>query len=133
MNLIGICGDHCEFCPRYIATKSGKRVDLERVKELWIRLGFIDNDFSVEDMDCQGCLPKNGCAYTELCECVRAKSIENCGLCDDYPCKRINMVFDQSEKLRSRANQVCTREEMALLNKAFFSKKEYFDRIHRCR
>jgi len=131
MSMIGICGDHCEYCPRYIATKSGKRVELEKAKELWVRLGLRDDDFPVEDIACHGCLPENKCVYTELCACVRAKSRKNCGLCNEYPCERINMVFNQSEKLRSKANKVCTQEEMDLLNKAFFSKKEYFDQIYR--
>jgi len=131
MNMIGICGDNCEYCPRYRATQNGSKVELEKARELWERLGLRDHDFPVEDIACRGCFPENKCAYTELRVCVSAKGHENCGLCDEYPCKLIIGAFNKSEKLKSHAAKVCTREEMDILNKAFFSKKEYFDRIHR--
>ena len=129
MNIIGICGDNCEYCPRYIATQNGRIEDLENVKELWVRLGLRAPDFPVKDMTCHGCKPENKCAYTELRACVSAKGHENCGLCDDYPCTLINSSFDKSEKLKSLANKVCTQEEMDILHKAFFLKKKYFDGI----
>ena len=131
MNIIGICGDNCTYCPRYIATRSGRAQELEKVKELWVRIGLRDHDFPVQDMACHGCMPENRCAYTELVACVRAKGHENCGMCDDFPCKIMNSVFDNSEKFKSHTNKVCTQVEMDMLNKAFFSKKEYFDHMHR--
>ena len=127
--MIGICGDNCMYCHRYIATKNGSREALENVKKLWVRLGLRDSDFPVQNMACNGCLPEKKCAYFELRACVNSRAHENCGLCDDYPCEIINVVFDKSEKLKARANEVCTVEEMEMLNKAFFSKKEYFDCI----
>ncbi len=130
MNMIGKCGDNCEYCPRYIATKSGSTTELEKVKELWVRLDLRDPDFPVQDMVCYGCRPENKCAYEELCTCIITKKLENCGLCKEYPCKLIKSVFDTSEKLKSQARMVCTNEEMELLNKAFFSKKKYFNHIH---
>jgi len=128
--MIGICGDNCRYCPRYIATQTGRRIELEKVTELWIRLGLRDNRIPAEDMACNGCMPEVNCAYSELCACVVKKALNNCGLCDAYPCKLINRVFNKSEKLQSHAARVCTPEEMDMLQKAFFLKKEYFDRIH---
>lgn len=130
MNMIGLCGDHCEYCPRYISTQNCRIEDLEKVKELWVRLELRAPDFPVEDMACHGCKPENKCAYPELRACVSTKIIDNCGLCDEYPCKIMNSVFDRSEKLKDRVKKVCTQEEKDILDKAFFSKKEYFDRIH---
>lgn len=128
--MIGICGDNCAYCPRYIATQNGRKIELEKVKELWVRLGLRDHDFPVKDMVCHGCTPENKCAYLELCSCVSAQAQENCGSCDEYPCKLIKNAFDKSEKLKSHAAKVCTQEEMDMLHKAFFSKKKYFDNIH---
>lgn len=133
MEMIGICGDNCAYCPRYIATQNGSAIELEKVKELWVRLGFIDPAVPVNDMACSGCRPENKCAYKELRTCVYKKGIENCGSCHNYPCELINAAFDKSDKLRSHAIRVCTQEEMDMLNKAFFSKKQYFDTIHRQR
>lgn len=131
MSMIAICGDNCAYCPRYRATQNGGKMELEKVKELWVRLGLRDHDFPAEQMVCKGCLPENTCAYSELRACVGAKSHENCGLCDEYPCKLINSMFEKTEKLKSLAAKVCTREEMNMLNKAYFYKKEYFDHIHK--
>lgn len=130
MNMIGKCGDNCTYCPRYIATQDGRKIELEKVKELWVRLGLRDDDFPTKDMVCKGCMPDNECAYKELFACVSEKGHDNCGLCNEYPCKIINNAFDQSEKLKFHASRVCTQEEMDMLQKAFFSKKMYFDPIH---
>lgn len=51
MSLIGVCGDNCSYCPRYIATRSGKADELEEVKELWARLGLRDPAFPARDPD----------------------------------------------------------------------------------
>ena len=29
MSMIGVCGDNCEYCHRYIATKNGGMAELE--------------------------------------------------------------------------------------------------------
>ena len=128
--MYGLCGDNCEYCPRYIATQKGTKVGLEEVKELWVRLGLSDHDFPAEDMACHGCSPESKCAYADLRACINEKGHENCGLCYDYPCLLIDSAFKKSEKLKSHAVKVCTQEEMNILHKAFFSKKEYFDYIH---
>ena len=130
MNMIGICGDNCAYCPRYTATQNGRKIEMEKVKELWVRLGLRDHDFPAKEMACHGCIPGNNCAYSDLCTCVIARAHKNCGFCDEYPCNLLNRVFDKSEKLKSLAATVCTQEEMDMLYKAFFSKKEYFDGIH---
>jgi hypothetical protein len=127
---IGVCGDNCLYCPRYIATQKRNAAELEKVKELWVRLGLRDPTFPARDLSCFGCKQNNECAYSELCACAREKGVDNCGLCDSYPCKLINTVFEKSEKLRSHATQVCTPEEMEALDKAFFSKRGNLDQIH---
>ncbi|HOO90196.1 MAG TPA: DUF3795 domain-containing protein [Syntrophales bacterium] len=130
IKMIGFCGDQCTCCPRYRATQDGGKIELEQVKALWVRLGLRDPHIPVENMACHGCALEKECAYSELCACISLKALENCGLCDDYPCTIINSVFVKSEQLRSHAAEVCTREELNMLHKAFFSKRDYFDRIH---
>ncbi len=129
--MISLCGDDCSSCPRYLATKSGRIDELEKVKDLWVRLGMRQPDFPVQDMACHGCRPETKCSYGELASCVRAKRIENCGFCDDYPCAIITNVFERTAKLQSLASRVCSQPEIGLLRKSFFSKKEYFDGVQR--
>jgi hypothetical protein len=128
--IIGYCGDDCSLCPRYLATQNGSAEELEKVKELWVRLGLRDPASPAQEMVCYGCKPENECAYSELRACACAKAFENCGSCDGYPCGLIHAAFEKSEKLHSRAVRVCTSNEMATLEKAFFSKKQNLDRIH---
>ena len=80
MITIGICGDDCLYCPRYIATKKGGNKEMEEVKELWVRLGLREPAFPARDMACLGCRPENKCAYLEVRTCAYEKGIENCGL-----------------------------------------------------
>ena len=126
---IGICGDNCSYCPRYIATQNRSAKELEKIKELWVRLGFRDATFSAQELTCSGCRPENKCAYPELRACAREKEIDNCGLCKVYPCELINAAFEKSEKLRSHAARVCKPGEMDALHKAFFSKRQTLDQM----
>ncbi len=125
--MIGICGDNCLCCHRYVATKSGSVEELEKVKKLWVRLGLRDPDFPVENMACPACNKENNCA---ILNCAQSKGIENCGLCQEYPCDLITVAFEKTENLSSRAAQICTPEELGILKKAFFSKRQNLDQIH---
>jgi hypothetical protein len=128
--MIGICGDNCFYCPRYVATHNGGDKELEEVKELWVRLGFRDPAFPPQDMACFGCRPENNCAYSEVRACAHWRGIETCGLCQAYPCELLNAAFEKTEKLRFQAVRVCTPKEMDALNKAFFSKRQNLDQMH---
>jgi hypothetical protein len=130
MTTIGICGDDCLYCPRYLATQRGKVEELEKVKDLWVRLGFRNPACYASDLTCYGCTPENNCAYRELRACVYERGIENCGLCEVYPCQFVRAVFEKSDQLCSQALKVCTTKEMELLRKAFFSKRENLEKMH---
>lgn len=127
--MIGLCGDNCSLCPRYLATQSGSAWELEKVKSLWVRLGLRDWTFPAQDLACRGCSPENERAYRELRACAHEKGVDNCGLCHEYPCGLIQSAFDKSEKLHSHAIRVCTSKELAVLKDAFFSKRQNLDRI----
>jgi hypothetical protein len=130
MNIIGVCGDNCSFCPRYLASRKGDAKELEKVKELWARLGLRDHSFPTQDMVCYGCRPENNCAYSEVRACAYGKGIDNCGLCQEYPCALLLAVFEKSEKLLSHAVGICTPDEMDALHKAFCCKRQNLDRIY---
>jgi hypothetical protein len=130
MEKIGVCGDNCSCCPRYIATLSGNLKELEKVKELWVRLGWRGESFPARELVCKGCSPEVKCAYPELRNCAYEKEIPNCGLCNDYPCNLANAAFERTKRLTSNARGVCTLKEMDILNKAFLHKKMTLDKIH---
>jgi hypothetical protein len=133
MDKIGVCGENCSYCPRYIATLSGDKGEFEKVKELWVRIGWRDKSFPAEKLVCHGCDFEIKCAYPELRSCAAEKKISNCGLCENYPCEFMNAAFERTEKLESFARGVCNLEEMDILNKTSFHKKRTLNRIHRQR
>jgi len=126
---MGVCGDNCLYCPRYIATRGGKAEDLEKVKGLWVRLGLREPSIPATDLACYGCTPQNKCAYNEIRTCAYERGIDNCGLCDAYACELVKAALAKSDTLRSRACSVSTSEEMELLNRAYFSKEQNLDQI----
>jgi len=128
--MIGVCGDNCSFCPRYHATLSGDAKELEKVKELWVRLGLREPDFPTQDIACYGCKPENNCAFSEVRACAYGKGVENCGLCNAYPCEKLLAVFDKAEELQTHAVHLCTPEEMDALHKAFCCKRQNLDLVH---
>jgi len=128
--VIGVCGDDCSLCPRYSATLNESAEELEKVRELWVKLEWRDPDFPVARLACHGCKAEVNCAYSELRACAQEKAVANCGLCEGYPCELINGAFGKSEKVQARAALVCTPIEMSTLERAFFSKKQNLDRIH---
>ena len=48
---ITLCGDNCTFCPRYNAKTEA---DLQKVAELWHRVGWRDRIVSTEEIKCTG-------------------------------------------------------------------------------
>jgi hypothetical protein len=78
--------------------------ELEKMKDLWVRLGRRDDDFPVQDRICHGCRSENIYAYQELYACVKIKGSENFGICDDYPCEVMTTVFNKSNQLKKYAS-----------------------------
>ena len=61
MAYIGYCGDDCEQCPRYIATKSSDRKKLKEAAVLWNKVGLRDDIAAPEEMVCHGCASLEAC------------------------------------------------------------------------
>jgi len=130
MAYIGYCGDDCELCPRFVATKSN---DIEKLKEaavLWEKVGLRDRVVSSEEMICHGCESLEQCHYNEIRECAKEKEINNCGKCDDYPCDKINEVFNKTNSYARQCKEACDLKDYQCLHNAFFSKKDKLNSIH---
>ncbi len=130
MRIIGFCGDNCGLCPRYIATKNGDIQSLERVRDLWMRVGWRDKDTSLQEIACHGCTSVKACRYDNVRICAKNKGITNCGECPDYPCEEIIKVFKRTDAFKKRCKEVCSPDEYKRLHKAFFLKRQNLDEIH---
>lgn len=126
---MGYCGDVCDHCPRFLATKDGRIRKLREVAELWHRVGLRPETLPPEEMVCHGCSPSKMCPYG-IAPCASEREIASCGECADYPCDRISVPFERIEVWSQRSRQFCTSEEYELVPKAFFEKKRNLDRIH---
>ena len=131
MAYIAYCGDDCESCPRYTATKSNDVRGLEAAAILWQKAGYHDRLITPEEMICHGCHSLEQCYYGELRECARGRGIRNCGECNEYPCDRINKVFDKTSSDAARCKDILSADEYECLYQAFFAKKDVLEAIHR--
>ena len=130
---LGICGDNCDECPRGIATRTGDAKLLAETLALWIKSGLRSQGTPVESLLCFGCASVAHCAYYTQRECARARNVDNCGLCADYPCAIAKESFRRSDATAEMCKKRCTGEEFAKLEKAFFSKKKYLDEVSKMR
>lgn len=130
MRLVGFCGDNCDLCPRYIGTKSGDIRHLEKVRDLWVRVGWRNRGTKSEEIVCSGCASVKSCRYDNVRICAKSKGINNCGECLDYPCKEIIKVFKRTKSYERKCKRVCSPGEYQKLHRAFFLKKRTLDAIH---
>lgn len=123
---ISLCGNDCKACPRYIATQSGNPEELEMVAELWFRCGWREKVAGIKEIACKGCRATSTCKY-HIKECVAEKNVANCAVCIEYPCDKINLAFETSDKFERTIDEVCTISETSNLKKAFLNKRKNLD------
>lgn len=126
---LAFCGDDCNLCPRYIATQSGDVEQLKEAASMWKKAGWRDGIVPPEEMVCYGCILVKWCRYNDIRKCAEDKGIDNCGKCDDYPCKKMEKVFEQSESYAKQCKNSFSREDYERLDKAFFSKRQNLDKV----
>jgi hypothetical protein len=127
--IIGFCGDVCSLCPRYVATMSNDTEALKRFAALWFKLGFRPEVIDPEQMKCYGCNRDMACS-NGINNCIHLKNINNCGECNNFPCDKINAVFEKTNKTNSICKGKCTEEEYNVLSNAFLSKREILTKIN---
>lgn len=122
--MITLCGDDCLACPRYNARTAD---ELRQVAELWYRIGWRDRIVSNDEIACTGCSSHKSCTY-QLVECTREHQVDKCSGCGEFPCGRIHRLLERSAAYQEKCRQVCTAEEYAALERAFFHKEENLKR-----
>jgi len=123
MPVLGVCGDNCTECPRFIATQSGDRAGLLALAAVWVKLGLRDTLLRPEELECRGCSPANPCAYADQRGCAQQRDLSHCGQCMEYPCGIATRGLASSDALAERCRRVCSAEEWEVLRRAFFSKR----------
>jgi hypothetical protein len=100
--MIAYCGLNCVTCRIYLATRE---TDPKKQREMregiarYIREHF-DSEIREEDItDCDGCTVKegrlfSGCKKCQVRKCAMEKGLKNCAYCSEYPCGKLNKLFD---------------------------------------
>jgi len=94
--MIACCGLCCDECPALIASKENNYKKKVETAALWSEL--YNTQVKPEDINCDGCLSTTGkqfrhCAVCEIRTCARTKKLENCALCPEYNCSKLNFIF----------------------------------------
>jgi len=124
---IGLCGDNCSACPRRLARSDD---ELERVAELWVRLGWRDEVETPAALRCEGCSStgancgRDGRCVFGLWECVAAHSVGSCHECAEWPCERLRRIAEEGDAQEDAVREVCTPEGFAVLSRAFLRKRK---------
>jgi hypothetical protein len=100
--MIAYCGLNCITCSIYLATREKDPKKQREMREgiaRYIREHF-DPKTRVEDItDCDGCTAESGrlfsgCKKCEVRKCAREKGLKNCAYCRQYPCEKLNKLYD---------------------------------------
>jgi len=97
--MIAYCGLVCTSCLQYIATLNDD--DILRKKAAKRIAEEFGIQYRTEDINCDGCLSSCGrligfCNTCEVRKCGIEKSVENCTVCDDQPCDKLNKFHEFS-------------------------------------
>lgn len=109
MKIIAYCGLLCNKCEAYIATKEKNDVKKEALAQEW---SSDDYKLKKEDINCYGCTKDNSgpifkfCEECEIRKCGIEKDIDNCGICDKYPCNMLEKPFEMSPDNKDRLDDI---------------------------
>jgi len=118
--IITACGDDCSSCPRYLANTEE---ELNKVAQLWYKIGWRDRIVSGIEINCNGCSIENNCRY-KIIECVQKHKVEKCNLCEVYPCEKIKDMLEQTKQYKKKCKLICCDKDYKILNQAFFQKED---------
>jgi hypothetical protein len=122
---IAPCGNDCSVCPRYTAQSTE---DLQKVAELWYKVGWRDKIVCPEEIKCSGCSSHKSCSHGVI-DCIREKCVQNCSQCSDFPCDKIDCMLEKTKRYEQRCRALCSDAEFMILKKAFFEKDNNLTKI----
>jgi hypothetical protein len=94
--MVAYCGLICTECPAYIAKRDDNDELRKKTAEEWSKQ--FNATITPESVNCDGCLVTDGeliqyCSVCEIRKCGLEKNVENCALCDDYICDKLEKWF----------------------------------------
>ena len=108
--MIAYCGIVCTGCPGFIATQANDAAELERLAE-HSRQEFNRPEITVAWVTCDGCLANSPrlCAYCAECgirRCGKERGVENCALCPEYACEKLQSFFKLAPQAQTVLDEI---------------------------
>lgn len=108
------CGLDCMVCGAFIATRDNNDTLRKKTAMAWSKL--FSTSFLPSEINCMGChsekLQFGHCSTCTIRKCAREKELENCAVCNEYPCDRLKAFMETApeakealEQLRSQTSQ----------------------------
>jgi hypothetical protein len=101
---IAYCGLNCDECPVFLATSVDDDAARTQVAEEWSKK--FQWNLAPSDINCDGCKTMGGrtfgyCRECRIRECGSERGIDNCALCEEYACLKIQGFFSFSSAARA--------------------------------
>ena len=96
-DMIGYCGYNCQNC----AARSSDIKVREKLVNAWRKYLGIQN-YTAENVYCEGCKSKGDIIAYKECKarpCARAKGLDSCAQCNEFPCDNIKLLLDSIASL----------------------------------
>jgi hypothetical protein len=108
------CGLICNSCSIHLATLEK---DESKQRSMRIEIASICREkygmnLRYEDItDCDGCRVDggrlfSGCLSCEIRACASNRMIESCANCNDYPCLKLDRIFQEDPEARVRLEKI---------------------------
>ena len=112
--LISCCGLVCSECPAFVARKRGDDTLRREAAATWSEM--YGAEIKPEDMNCDGCTVAGGVhfSYCEQCEvrpCCLGHGVDNCALCPDYSCDKLDKLHELAPSARTNLDEIRARRE----------------------
>jgi len=110
--IIAYCGLACHECGALLATQADDDEKRAEVAREWSEQFNVD--VSPENINCDGCLSERGrlfshCMTCQIRKCAREKDLDNCGYCDEYPCEKLGLVFQNAPNAKKTLDKIRAR------------------------
>jgi hypothetical protein len=107
--IIAFCGLNCHECGAFLATKENDDQKRPKVAQEWSMLFKIE--INPKDINCEGCQSDGGrvfnyCKVCEIRKCGKEKDLENCGYCGEYPCHKLDLIFNNAPDAKNRLDKI---------------------------
>jgi len=112
--MVAYCGLTCQTCPIYLAARQENGDERARIKTEIVNLcrEHYGIQYALEDItDCDGCRTEGGRLFSSsincpIRKCARQKQLENCALCPEYACEKLEAFFRTEPGAKERLDAI---------------------------